>query len=124
MGEASVRSGKLADEWVAADGAVKEVLRQRLEATSQELSQLKQASEDTAWQLGELAERQHDLAWANRVLSNFRTVWDAMNTFNRDRLLCGLLDRVVVDVHKGNVLLHFVDHASALAPMGATTAAA
>ena len=123
LGEANARCGKLADEWVNAEGAVKGVLRQRVDATTTELEQLKQASADATRQLAEVAERQYDLEWVARALSNFRTLWTAMTSVNRGRLMRGLLEKLVVHEASGKVEIHFTDFEAALEATAATAAA-
>jgi hypothetical protein len=123
VGETSARCGKLADEWVDAEGAVKGVLGKRVDAATSELEQLKQAAGDVARQLAEVAERQYDLQWVARALSNFRTLWDAMTSINRGRLMRGLLEKIIVHEASGKVEIHFANFEAGLEPTSTTEAA-
>lgn len=109
LGEASARSGKLADEWVNAEGQLKMVLGQRLEAANAETVQLQTAHANTSKQLEVLVTRKYNLDWVTRALTNFSTVWDMMNSVNKGRLLSALLEKVVVDEACGSVDIHFAD---------------
>ena len=109
LGEVSARSGKLADEWVNATSAVREVLGQRLNAASEELRRHEEGLRAARAQLRNIESRQCDIEWVTRALANFSSVWQVMSPANRGRLMRALIDRIVVKKTKVDIHLAHLD---------------
>jgi DNA invertase Pin-like site-specific DNA recombinase len=106
VGEVSARAGKLADEWVNANGEVKDILGQRLASASAELKDCESALADVKAQLTALETRKFDIEWVTRALSNFHEVWSMMSTANQGRLMRALIDNIVIHDETGKVDIH------------------
>jgi DNA invertase Pin-like site-specific DNA recombinase len=116
IAECSANASRLTDELVRLDGRARELVEQKLGVEADRLAASEQQLRDLERDAAELEIARKDHAWFVAALRDFAKVWVNMSPDNQGRFLRALIDKVVVDEHKGTCRVELIDFGAASGP--------